>query len=336
MGGWLWQLGGMGHEAVVFFFVLSGYVISYVTESKEKSLRDYALNRAARIYSVALPAILLTLLLYYLGNYINEAAFADLNQRLINPVVTTLAALLFFNQSWLSITIFSNMPYWSLGYEVLYYALFGIFLFVHGRKKFPLAALVLIIMGPSVILYLPIWLLGVASHRVSNRINSKIALAPSVFILSTIAIAILCLGPIQYEINHYVHGLFSDRFLSLLNEPAENFGADYCLAIALAINIAAFSKIGEHRVIFNEKIGRAVRGLASYTFSIYLYHMPILFFIAAIAPYEKHALTNISLCLIATPLIIFLLGSVTEKKKGVFKQVIAASSRSLRSKVGRH
>jgi peptidoglycan/LPS O-acetylase OafA/YrhL len=65
-GSWLWQLTGFGHEAVVIFFVLSGFVISYVVFDKNESPQKYITNRLSRIYSVSIPAILLTVTLYYL------------------------------------------------------------------------------------------------------------------------------------------------------------------------------------------------------------------------------------------------------------------------------
>src|SRR5579864_6899404 len=49
----------LGHSAVVVFFVLSGFVIAYITDTKEKTPADYAASRLARIYSVAVPALLL-------------------------------------------------------------------------------------------------------------------------------------------------------------------------------------------------------------------------------------------------------------------------------------
>lgn len=36
-GGFLWQIGGYGHTAVMVFFVLSGYVIAYVIVDKRKN-----------------------------------------------------------------------------------------------------------------------------------------------------------------------------------------------------------------------------------------------------------------------------------------------------------
>ncbi len=52
-----------GHSSVVVFFVLSGYVIAYITATKERDWVSYAASRIARIYSVAVPAIVLTLAL---------------------------------------------------------------------------------------------------------------------------------------------------------------------------------------------------------------------------------------------------------------------------------
>src|ERR671933_1824516 len=67
--------GHNGHSAVIVFFVLSGFVITYVASEREPSLRHFVASRAARIYSVALPALALTsavdLLLFANGNPLN-------------------------------------------------------------------------------------------------------------------------------------------------------------------------------------------------------------------------------------------------------------------------
>lgn len=52
-----------GHEAVVAFFVMSGFVIAYITTAKETSITQYTAARLARLYSVVLPALVLTAVL---------------------------------------------------------------------------------------------------------------------------------------------------------------------------------------------------------------------------------------------------------------------------------
>src|SRR5438105_11577903 len=70
-GGFLWSLQYIGYPAVMIFFVLSGYVISYVASEKENTLSDYATSRLARLYSVLIPAIILTFAADSLGSVID-------------------------------------------------------------------------------------------------------------------------------------------------------------------------------------------------------------------------------------------------------------------------
>jgi peptidoglycan/LPS O-acetylase OafA/YrhL len=46
-----------GLPAVIVFFVLSGFVIAFVTDGRDRTLAGYALNRLSRLWSVALPAL---------------------------------------------------------------------------------------------------------------------------------------------------------------------------------------------------------------------------------------------------------------------------------------
>ena len=59
---------GYGHTAVIVFFVLSGYVIAYVSEVKENNVKAYWASRLSRLYSLAIPAVLLTPMLDVLGS----------------------------------------------------------------------------------------------------------------------------------------------------------------------------------------------------------------------------------------------------------------------------
>ena len=49
----------MGREAVIVFFVLSGFVIASTVAERRPSARAYAVARLSRVYSVALPVLLL-------------------------------------------------------------------------------------------------------------------------------------------------------------------------------------------------------------------------------------------------------------------------------------
>jgi len=315
----IWQIAGLGHEAVVVFFVLSGFVISFVTFGKKEDGRTYVVNRLSRIYSVAIPAILLTLFLYYLGHWINAEAFIRLDQKLIDPFLTTLAAVFFVNQSWIGVPIFSNLPYWSLGYEVLYYVFFGILVFTQGIKRNVLLLIILLIMGPSVILYLPIWFMGVVCYKMVKKYNLTLSTAVALYIISIIGMGACSLAFFQDIINSFLMSILGDAFYGLLLDPAERFGPDYLLGVFVSLHIFSSFYIGQHFDIFSEKWTRRINDISSHTFSLYLYHMPLLFFVSAVAPYEEYPISSMVTCWIGVPVISIMLSHYTEKKKGNYR-----------------
>ncbi|WP_448563283.1 acyltransferase family protein [Thalassotalea ganghwensis] len=316
-GGWLWQLAGFGHEAVVVFFVLSGFVISYVVFEKQESGIKYTVSRLARIYSVAIPALLLTLSLYYLGQEVNQAAFVSLNERLNDPILTLISAFTFTNQSWLASPVFSNLPYWSLGYEVLFYLFFGVLVYVRGNKRLMLLGLVCLLMGPSILLYLPIWLAGVFCFKKLKVYYLSFSVALLLYSISIVGIALLSINSIQSEINTFMLKVIGSDFYSILLEPAEKFASDYVLALFVTLHIFSSYHLINNSNFFSigKKLELLVKEMSSHTFSLYLYHMPMLYFISAIFPYDTLPLLNLAFCWFIVPLLIFLLSHVTEKKK---------------------
>lgn len=114
-----------GHDFVILFFVLSGFVIASTTERKKSlGLKQYFIERASRVYSVAIPVLVLSLLLSVLfGNVQDE--FPNI---LLNSIFLGQIGLKEFIPFW-------NQPFWSLCYEVMYYAIFGCFIFLKGYKR---------------------------------------------------------------------------------------------------------------------------------------------------------------------------------------------------------
>src|SRR3954469_21106348 len=58
-----------GPAAVIVFFVLSGFVIAYVTDGHDRTLADYALNRLSRLGSVGLPALAFGAVVSYFSRF---------------------------------------------------------------------------------------------------------------------------------------------------------------------------------------------------------------------------------------------------------------------------
>ena len=129
---------GLGHEAVMVFFVLSGYFVggSVLAGLGKGSFRwgGYAAARLTRLWMVLFPALILTLAADWVGQRANPAAYAGgLNHVFKSgPTPVEPAALgplaflgnLFFVQT-VAVPVYgSNGPLWSLANEFWYYLVF--------------------------------------------------------------------------------------------------------------------------------------------------------------------------------------------------------------------
>ncbi|TGE04748.1 acyltransferase family protein [Hymenobacter fodinae] len=105
----IWVYLAPGHESVLIFFVLSGYVIALNTREPltRATIPTYLKKRFVRIYPIYLISILIALLLA-------KQAY---------PGWTIFSHLLLL-QGMTSELISQNSPAWSLHYEVLFYLLF--------------------------------------------------------------------------------------------------------------------------------------------------------------------------------------------------------------------
>ena len=151
-----------GDLAVPIFFVLSGFIIRFVTRSREASPREYSIDRASRIYSVVLPAMLVTLLCSGLCLLLNHDLFLQDWAPFFNHPIARLALnLTFLSQMWgLNAIPFINSPFWSLGYECIYYVFYGFTIFLRGWKRIVACSALALLIGPQVMFLLPLWWLG--------------------------------------------------------------------------------------------------------------------------------------------------------------------------------
>ncbi|MCA9641154.1 MAG: acyltransferase family protein, partial [Myxococcales bacterium] len=69
-----YMLTGLGHQAVIVFFVLSGFFIGYsvlVAHTQQRfSGLDYGIRRFSRLYAVLVPALVVTFLVDSLGIFL--------------------------------------------------------------------------------------------------------------------------------------------------------------------------------------------------------------------------------------------------------------------------
>lgn len=122
---------GYGYFGVTFFFVLSGFVLTWSASSRVSTSTFYW-RRVARIYPAHLVALLLALPVFYSlgavadGSWVKEAEFA--------PIALSVVLL----QGWSSdpeIFFAGNPASWSLTYEAFFYLLHPAILFLLLRLR---------------------------------------------------------------------------------------------------------------------------------------------------------------------------------------------------------
>jgi peptidoglycan/LPS O-acetylase OafA/YrhL len=272
----------LGHNAVVVFFVLSGYVIAYVTDTRENTWHTYSISRLARVYSVALPAIVLVPLLDAAGQAIGTALYDAGNTTHDYGLVRVVTSALFVNELWfVSIMPFSNSPYWSLSYEVCYYVLFAVSQFESGWRRVVLLVVACLIMGPKILLLLPIWMVGVMLYRMRDR-----------FVISEfngwLLISASLIGAvIYYELGLY--DLLSNATVRMVGTHwakllhfSQHFLADYVFTAVVAANFLGVRAIARGRGGVPDPVARWIKRLSAYTFALYLFHLPLILFFATV------------------------------------------------------
>ena len=303
-----------GREAVVIFFVLSGFVIAYTCNEKRLSLRQYAVARCARLYSVVLPILLVTILLALLAttlfNTPIEASYQLNKLHLYIPL-----HLLFAGQLWsLSETPPWLVPYWSLSYEAWYYVLFGVLFYGRGKARVALATVVLLIMGPKLWLLLPVWLSGVMLYRYRDRLQLGPAPARLGWLLTLLALALYK----AFSCEVYLRALGTSiwPFPGFALGSADRYLSDYVVGAIVCLHF-----IFARQALFAglEPWRAPVRSVAAYTFTLYLIHTPVIGLWLAFYPHDPGRWTDIAALSVCIGLCCFLFGFVTERRKAAFQ-----------------
>jgi peptidoglycan/LPS O-acetylase OafA/YrhL len=248
--------------------VLSGYVIAFTTENKNRGALQYAQARLSRLYSVLLPAILITFAIeaFIMFQYpvVHKVYYRDA------MLLRYIASGLFINEIWfLSMAPPINGPLWSLSYEFWYYVVFGVFFF---RKKFKYFAIsltiVLLVVGPKILLMMPIWLMGVMIYKLTKpRINDILAWF---LVAGSWACAILI-------------SIYCPAMPQKLGTPPFFFGAqfitDWLIGISVACSIfflPGWKNNGATAILKSKGGYFYFRKAADLTFPIYILHYPLL------------------------------------------------------------
>ncbi len=312
-GGLFWQVSPFMAEAVTLFFVLSGFVIACATDRGETTATSYAVARAARILSVALPALVMTFALDALGRAVRPDLYsAAWGYVPTGQVWQFLAGLLFVNQIWfIDLPPGSDLPYWSLGFEVWYYVLFGIALFAAPRWRALAMAATLAAVGPRIAAMFPLWLLGWATWRLARRWTPGRAVGA---LLSGGSLALW----LAYELWAPAHGRLQGLVPAWLNRP--ELAQDYLIGTLYAAHLLGVRAISPLLGRLLVPAARPIRWAAGATFTLYLFHLPLAQCLAALLPWPPASWAARSSILGGTLALVFLIASVTERRKDIWRR----------------
>lgn len=272
----LYLLNLLGGPSVIVFFVLSGLFISRTVlksiVDNKWSWKSYLVNRLSRLYVVLIPALFLTLITDMLASH-----FFDYNRYSDNYTnIKEFFGNLFYLQNIYVGSYGSNGPLWSLGYEFWYYMLFPIIILLLRIQKKILKVVylcitlaIILLIGQRMSYYFLIWLVGMlvlllpATPRAKNKF------------FMTISFLLVCLAMVMRPlvnngrlfVEHHTNNLFIvDLFI----------GLSLGLLIYIFMHGTTKKTMTESKNKWFEKTSKLV---ASFSFSLYLIHYPIINFV---------------------------------------------------------
>ncbi|MGH6785611.1 MAG: acyltransferase family protein [Novosphingobium sp.] len=267
-------------EAVLVFFVLSGFLVGgMVCARLARGGFDpggYAIDRFSRLYTAFLPALLLTVLLTWIGaqwfgatglydgSHPTFAEKGTVIDYLANAGLGTFAGNAAMLQFYFVEPYGSNPPLWTLSSEFWFYAVFGLAATARlrsGAVRPMLGVLALaaaLALGPMFVFYLAMWLLGVAAA----------VLRPPKWPLAAPALVTLALVLVLRR--------YSDGAL----EPSEAVRLAIQAAVCLA-TAAVLLGWRAHPPRWALHGARFHHRMADFSYSLYLTHFPVMTLLVA-------------------------------------------------------
>ena len=282
---------GLGHQAVMVFFLLSGYFVggAVLRAGAKFSWKSYLIARFTRLWVVLIPCLVITWAVGLIIGHVEPSVLAGANidswhsgPKLgeYSTSFSTLLANLFFLQTIVSPVFGLNSPLWSLANEFWYYMLFPLLLAFVGALK-PISylsrfvalnfvMLILWFMPKDMLNSFLVWMMGVGVYI--SQVKIKILSQNTVRILLFIALSIFGLAMI-----------FSKSSIWFIKIPID---PDFIVGLSFAFLCLILSNISFPQMRF-PWLARSSLALSEISYSLYLSHFPIVLLIATTV-YQSH------------------------------------------------
>jgi peptidoglycan/LPS O-acetylase OafA/YrhL len=271
---WYFVTGWFG-EAVIVFFVLSGFLVGASACAKARfgrfSFKTYAIDRASRIFLPFIPALLLTVLCDWIGmRFFSDLGFYSGAHPMIHSKIhsgpfstyftfETFVKNLLMLQTIAAPAFGSDQPLWTISLEFWFYVTFGVGLAGAAAQKPAqrwagvVAALIIAAMlGRDFPIYMGLWLIGVAAGFVGLAQLERPRVACAAFFS---VLAVLRLVKSEYGLGDLV------------------MARNYLVAFAFAWLLISMRGVRWRAL---ETAGRLNAFMASFSYSLYLVHFPLM------------------------------------------------------------
>ena len=257
-------LTGFAHQAVVVFFLISGWLVggSLLNKwGKPDALKLYAIDRFSRLWTVLVPTFLLMLAIGIVTGELNPGAFDASADNPYSALV--FAANLVGLQTILLPEYGGNYPLWSLANETWYYVLFPLLMLFfstrHWQRRAWLGAAMIgiaLLLPWPVLLYFSLWLLGAGFSRV--RVDCSAA-------GKALLLVLLVLMSVYFRLTGENDDQTTDSYLQ-----------DLALSLPLLLLLSASLRRIEPDEHTNLRVRRLATFLSDFSFTLYVVHIPLL------------------------------------------------------------
>jgi peptidoglycan/LPS O-acetylase OafA/YrhL len=255
---------GFGHQAVVVFLLVSGWLVGGSLLNKLNNsnvMLTYCVDRITRLWIVLVPIFFATIFFGILTGSVNPSEFdhSTGNEYSAQAFLGNLFGL----QTMVVPCFGGNFSLWSLTFEISYYALFPLALMSFAAKKattriFSAVAATLLAFNLSgaILLYFSLWMLGVVFSRIKIELDkfSRILLLV-IFVALAVHFRLTATDFALTEKSFPQDLLYSIIFLLLLS--SQQWKADF-----KSRKVRLFKTVGEF--------------LSKFSFTLYVVHVPLL------------------------------------------------------------
>ncbi len=266
----LWYQGfafitGFGHQAVLLFFVISGWLVGGSLLDKwtqPDALANYAVDRATRLWTVLIPVFVLSLLLGIFQGDVDMHAvdYASLGDFSALTLFGNLAGL----QTIAVPTFGANFPLWSLANETWYYCMFPLLVVLVRTPRLArrigcllMLAVLLKCLPTILLLYFMIWLLGAACSRIQIDCGRGMR-------------ALLIVAALGASAYFRLTGMNDDLAVA-------SFGPDLVISVLFLLILCSLRNVAPPTGSLSRRVAAGGRYLAEFSFTVYVLHVPLIY-----------------------------------------------------------